>query len=64
MDDNLSQRDANSVYTILRYHQDAQRTCYNKCVVDFQTSNISAMEKECAKSCILKHMAILKDLHG
>ena len=62
MEQSLSAKDAHSIYTIMRYTSEAQKTCYNKCVVDFQTDNISAMEKECAKACITKHMAILNDL--
>ena len=53
---------ANKFYAITTYLQKVQETCYDKCVVDFQRQDISAMEKECAKNCIQKHMVIYKDL--
>lgn len=40
----------------------AQQTCNDKCLVDFQTKDLSAMEKECANACINKHMVIFKDV--
>ena len=55
-------RDANRFYTITTYLQNVQDTCYNSCVVDFQSKDIGAMEKECAKACIQKHMHIYEDL--
>ena len=62
MEQSLSASDANSYYTSRFHIQEAQKTCFSKCVVDFQTNSISAMEKECAKSCITKNLAIMKDL--
>lgn len=53
---------ANKFFAITTYLQQVQGTCYDKCVVDFQSKDISAMEKECAKSCIRKHMTIYKDM--
>ena len=62
MEQSFSAADANSYYTAKYHLQEAQKTCFSKCVVDFQTNSISAMEKECAKSCIVKNLAIMKDL--
>ena len=53
---------ANKFYTITNYLQHVQEKCYNSCVVDFQSKDIQAMEKECAQTCIRKHMAIYKDM--
>lgn len=58
----VSAEQANKFYTITNYLQKVQETCYDKCVVDFQSKDISAMEKECSKKCIQKHMVIYKDL--
>ena len=54
--------DANRFFTITNYLQQVQATCFEKCVVDFQNKDIGAMEKECAKKCITKHMTIYRDL--
>ena len=62
MEQSLSASDANSYYTTRFHIQETQKTCFSKCVVDFQTNSISAMEKECAKACIVKSMAIMNDL--
>lgn len=53
---------AHYAYAASRYLHQTQQTCYDKCVVDFQTSDIGAFEKECANACINKHMAIFKDI--
>lgn len=53
---------ANAFFAASKYLSQANRTCYDKCVVDFQTKDISAMEKECANACIKKHMTILPDV--
>lgn len=58
----VSADQANKFLTITSYLQKVQETCYDKCVVDFQTKDISAMEKECSQRCIQKHMVIYKDL--
>ena len=55
---------ANKFFAITNYLQKVQETCYDKCVVDFQSKDISAMEKECSKQCIQKHMVIYQDLAG
>ena len=58
----VSAADANRFLTVTSYLQNMQEICYKKCVVDFQSKDISAMEKECAKTCIAKHMTIYKEL--
>ena len=58
----VSAAEANRFLVVTNYLQSMQETCYSKCVVDFQSKDISAMEKECAKTCIAKHMTIYKDL--
>lgn len=54
--------DANRFFTVTSYLQSVQDTCYNNCVVDFQNKDIGAMEKECAKACIGKHMHIYEEM--
>lgn len=54
--------DAYRFYTLSTYLQQVHETCYKSCVVDFQSKDINAMEKECAKACIGKHMHIYEDL--
>jgi len=53
---------ANTYFTTQQYLQQTHLDCYSSCVVDFQSKDISAMEKECAMNCIKKHMAIYPDL--
>ena len=53
---------AHSLYASGHFLVTMQQTCYKSCVVDFQTKDISAMEKECANSCVRKHMAVFNDL--
>lgn len=47
-----------------KYLYDTNRICFDKCVVDFQTKDISVMERECALACLQKHMTIYKDISG
>ena len=58
----VTQVQANQFFSATKFLQQAQRTCHDKCLVDFQQADISALEKECAKNCIRKHMAVFKDV--
>lgn len=58
----VSTNDANKFYATTRFIFQVNQLCYEKCVVDFQTKDLSAMEKECALSCLRKQLAIYKDL--
>jgi len=60
--ESVTQAQANHYYAMNAFLAKAQNTCAEKCVVDFQTKDISAMEKECANACIQKHMVIFKDV--
>lgn len=60
--DSVSAQDAHRFFATTKYLHDANQLCFSKCVVDFQTKDISAMEKECALACLKKHMVIYKDL--
>ncbi len=62
--DSVTSNDANRFYATTKYLYDTNRLCYEKCVVDFQTKDLSAMEKECALACLKKHMSIYKDISG
>ena len=58
----ISSTAAHTLYASGHFLVQMQQTCYQACVVDFQTKDISAMEKECANSCVRKHMAVFNDL--
>jgi len=60
--DSVSATEGNQFIATTKYLYDTSRVCYEKCVVDFQTKDVSAMEKECALSCLKKNMAIYKDV--
>lgn len=53
---------ATHFYAVSHFLFQAQQTCNNRCVVDFQIKDLSAMEKECANACVQKHMVIMKDV--
>eukprot|EP00356_Strombidium_inclinatum_P004747 CAMPEP_0170492736 /NCGR_PEP_ID=MMETSP0208-20121228/12754_1 /TAXON_ID=197538 /ORGANISM="Strombidium inclinatum, Strain S3" /LENGTH=64 /DNA_ID=CAMNT_0010768527 /DNA_START=11 /DNA_END=205 /DNA_ORIENTATION=+ len=54
--------EAAKYYAVADYLHEMQKTCFNNCVVDYQNKDIGAMEKECSKQCIAKHMTIYKDM--
>jgi hypothetical protein len=54
----MTAQGANQMFAAGHFLKTMQTTCYEKCVVDFQTKDISAMEKECANACLRKHMAV------
>ena len=60
--DSVSANEANRFYATTKYLYDTNRICYEKCVVDFQTKDVSTMERECALACLKKHMTIYKDI--
>ena len=60
--ESVSAQEAHKFYTTSKYLFNVTQTCYEKCVVDFQTKDLGAMEKECALACLQKHMTIYKDL--
>jgi len=54
--------EANKFLVTTKYLYEVQNRCFDKCVVDFRSKDIGAMEKECALACLKKHMTIYKDL--
>ena len=62
--ESVSATEANRFFATTKYLQETNRTCYEKCVVDFQTKDVSAMERECAMACLKKHMTIFRDVSG
>jgi Ser-tRNA(Ala) deacylase AlaX len=60
--ESVSALHAQHLYTVTHFLMKANQTCNDKCVVDFQSKDISAAEKECANACIKKHMVIFKDI--
>ena len=62
--DSATPAEANRFFATTKYLYETNRICYEKCVVDFQTKDLSAMEKECGLACLKKHMTIYKDVTG
>ena len=60
--ESVSSKEAHSFFAATKFLYQVNKTCYEKCVVDFQTKDISAMEKECANACIKKHLTVFKDV--
>ncbi len=60
--ESVSAKEANQFYATSRYLFQINQFCYDKCVVDFQTKDVGAFEKECALACLRKQMSIYKDL--
>ena len=58
----VSATDANKFYAATRFIFQLNQMCYDKCVIDFQTKDLSAMEKECALACLKKQLNIYKDI--
>ena len=58
----VNQAQAQHFYAVSHFLYKAQQTCNEKCVIDFQIKDLSAMEKECANQCIQKHMIMFKDV--
>lgn len=60
--DSVSASEANRFFATTKFLYDVNRLCYEKCVVDFQTKDLSAMERECGLACLKKNMTIYKDV--
>ena len=45
-----------------KYFFDTAQQCFDHCVIDFQSKNLSAQEKECTKACFTKQMTIFGSL--
>jgi hypothetical protein len=45
-----------------KYFFDTAQQCFDHCVSDFSSKNMSAQEKECTKSCFTKQMTIYGSL--
>lgn len=60
--ESVSANKAYDYYSAVKFMHQAGQTCYDKCVVDFQVKDISAMEKECANACLNKHMSMFNSL--
>eukprot|EP00347_Sterkiella_histriomuscorum_P017700 403348333 len=48
--------------TQTKYFFDTAQQCFDHCVTDFQTKQLSAQEKECTKSCFVKQMSVFGSL--
>lgn len=45
-----------------KYFFDTAQQCFDHCVADFTSKNMSAQEKECTKACFTKQMTIFGSL--
>jgi hypothetical protein len=45
-----------------KYFFDTAQQCFDHCVSDFSSKNMSAQEKECTKGCFTKQMTIFGSL--
>jgi hypothetical protein len=45
-----------------KYFFDTAQQCFDHCITDFQSKNLSTQEKECTKSCFTKQMTIFGSL--
>jgi Tim10/DDP family zinc finger len=50
--EHATSNEAHKFYAVTRYLYQVNTNCFEKCVVDFQTKDIGAMEKECAAACL------------
>ena len=64
MESAISEKQAVLVYTMSNFFSEANKMCYQKCVVDFQTRDLSAMERECATKCIRKQLHVVKEMQS
>ena len=58
----VNAKEAHKFFSTTKFLSNINTLCYNKCVVDFQTKDIGAMEKECALACIRKQMTIYPEM--
>lgn len=64
MESAISEKQAVLVYTMQNFFAEANKMCYSKCVVDFQTRDLSAMERECAEKCVRKQLHVVKEMQS
>lgn len=50
--ESVTSSQAHQFYALSHFLQGAKLVCANQCVVDLQTKDLSAMERECANACI------------
>ena len=53
---------ANYQYAVAQFMIKAQVDCFNKCLVDFQTRHISAMEQMCTADCVRKSQVAIQEM--
>lgn len=51
----MDSSNANYQYAMAQFMIKSQIECFNKCLVDFQTKDIQAMEQMCTSDCIRKN---------
>ena len=58
----ITEKQAVLVYTMANFFSKTNKLCHDKCVVDFQTGDLSAMERECATKCINKQLHVVREM--
>ena len=53
---------ANYQYALASFMIKTQVSCFNECLVDFQTRDISAMEQMCTRDCIKKAQVATQEM--
>ena len=60
----LDSATANHQYAMASFMIKTQVDCFNQCLVDFQTRDISAMEQMCTKDCIRKAQVATQEMQS
>ena len=64
MNSNVDSQTANFQYALASFMINAQVDCFNKCLVDFQTKDLSAMEQMCTVDCIRKSQVATQEMQS
>jgi len=55
---------ANYQYALASFMVKSQLECFNKCLVDFQIKDLSAMEQMCTSDCIRKSSVAVQEMQS
>ena len=60
----VPEKSAVVIYTMANFFTKVNLLCHDKCVVDFQTKDVSAMETTCLNKCIYKQMHVFREMQS
>ena len=60
----ISEKQAVLVYTMANFFSQANKLCFDKCVVDFQVSDLTAVERTCAEACVRKQLHVVREMQS